>query len=253
MQVRVSLVPLLFLSCFNPETTKQNSHCDKIWESKDELEKGHRLKVIKDKGRVVGYIDEEYADNIFPFQNQPQQTKIPDVHGNIKSDEKKTRIQNQTIRHENGEKPSRGVCDQKKVFIKEDVDVETKLPDLSKLNFYFSDLKHPTKSPKFGSFKINLKNTNEGLLSDSFFEKLICKVDIIEGDDVTITNWKGDLNINNQKLTAIKRSFPNDNTMSVKFTLNKSTSAKIKISFYVEGNPEKILVVKNGKEETLNL
>lgn len=271
------LFPLLFLSCFPTESRKQITHYDKMWETIDNLKKERSFKVIKDKDRVVGYIDDEYVDKIFsqnksiqqPHPTNERQQNIhqqPHIHQptSIRADKEKTTKPKQTTINTDkvgsSEKNSKEQIQAPK-FPPEKAPVEDKVLkekkvviDVNKLNFYFSDLKiSSNKTKKLGSFKINFMNTNEIDLPDSFFGKLICKIEVIEGGEVILTNWKGDLNINNQKLTSIKRTFSTDNNVSIKFSLEKTTSAKIKISFLVEGNPEKILVIKNGEEETLKL
>lgn len=269
------LFPLLFLSCFPTESRKQITHYDKMWETIDNLKKERSFKVIKDKDRVVGYIDDEYVDKIFsqnksiqqPHPTNERQQNIhqqPHIHQptSIRADKEKTTKQTtiNTDKVGSSEKNSKEQIQAPK-FLPEKAPVEDKVSkekkvviDVNKLNFYFSDLKiSSNKTKKLGSFKINFMNTNKVDLPNSFFGKLICKIEVIEGGEVILTNWKGDLNINNQKLTSIKRTFSTDNNVSIKFSLEKTTSAKIKISFLVEGNPEKILVVKNGNEEILKL
>ena len=246
---------LLFFSCSNTKPRKPIANYDKMWGSIDKLKKQRSFKVIKDKDRVVGYVDEEYVDKIFPPYTENVQTTIPDV--------KKEKKQNTLVKYDNVESPKKNSTKQpqtpklpqKNVPIIKKITEDKKIEiDFNKLNFYVSDFKLlSNKMKKSGSFKLNLKNTNEVDLPDNFFEKLICKIEVLEGGEVLLTNWGGGLNINNQKLTSIKRTFSNDNNVSIKFSLKKDSSAKIKISFLVEGDPEKILVVKNGKEETLNL
>ena len=270
------LFPLSFLSCFPTESRKQITHYDKMWETIDNLKKERSFKIIKDKDRVVGYIDDEYVDKIFSQnksiqqphstnerqQNIHQQPHSETIHQStsIRADkEKTTKPKQTTINTDKVESPKEQI--QAPKFLPEKAPVEDKVSkekkvviDVNKLNFYFSDLKTSSnKTKKLGSFKINFTHTNEVDLPDSFFGKLICKIEVIEGGEVILTNWKGDLNINNQKLTSIKRTFSTDNNVSIKFSLEKMKSAKIKISFLIEGTPDKILVVKNGKEETLNL
>ena len=271
------LFPLSFLSCFPTESRQQIAHYDKMWETIDNLKKERSFKIIKDKDRVVGYIDDEYVDKIFshnksiqqPHPTNEKQQNIYQHHSetihqptSIRTDKEKTTKQTtiNTDKVGSSEKNSKEQIQAPK-FLPEKASVEDKVSkekkvviDVNKLNFYFSDLKissHKTK--KIGSFKINFMNTNEVDLPNSFFAKLICKIEVIEGGEVILTNWKGDLNINNQKLTSIKRTFSTDNNVSIKFSLEKMKSAKIKISFLIEGPSDTILVVKNGKEETLNL
>lgn len=269
------LFPLSFLSCFPTESRKQIAHYDKMWETIDNLKKKRSFKVIKDKDQVVGYIDDEYVDKIFSQnksiqqphptnerqQNSHQQPHSETIHQptSIRADKEKATTIN-TDKVGSSVKNSKEQIQAPK-FLPEKAPVEDKVSkekkvviDVNKLNFYFSDLKISSNTTKkCGSFKINFMHTNEVYLSDSFFGKLICKIEVIEGGEVILTNWKGDLNINNQKLTSIKRTFSTDNHVSIKFSLEKMKSAKIKISFLIEGTPDKILVVKNGEEETLNL
>jgi hypothetical protein len=272
------LFPLSFLSCFPTESRQQIAHYDKMWETIDNLKKERSFKVIKDKDRVVGYIDDEYVDKIFSQnksiqhphpknerqQNIHQQPHSETIHQptSIRAAKEKTTKQTtiNTDKVGSSEKNSKEQIQAPK-FLPEKAPVEDKVSkekkvviDVNKLNFYFSDLKISSNTTKkCGSFKINFINTNEVDLPDSFFGKLICKIEVIEGGEVILMNRKGDLNINNQKLTSIKRTFSTDNNVSIKFSLEKMKSAKIKISFLIEGTSDKILVVKNGKEETLNL
>lgn len=272
------LFPLSFLSCFPTESRKQIAHYDKIWETIDNLKKKRSFKVIKDKDQVVGYIDDEYVDKIFSQnksiqqphptnerqQNSHQQPHSETIHQptSIRADKEKTTKQTtiNTDKVGSSEKNSKEQIQAPK-FLPEKAPVEDKVSkekkvviDVNKLNFYFSDLKISSNTTKkCGSFKINFMNTNEVDLPNSFFAKLICKIEVIEGGDVILRNRQGGLNINNQKLTSIKRTFSTDNHVSIKFSLEKMKSAKIKISFLIEGTPDKILVVKNGEEETLNL
>ena len=271
------LFPLSFLSCFPTESRKQIAHYDKKWETIDNLKKERSFKVIKDKDRVVGYIDDEYVDKIFshnksiqqPHPTNEKQQNIYQHHSetihqptSIRAAKEKTTKQTtiNTDKVGSSEKNSKEQIQAPK-FLPEKAPVEDKVSkekkvviDVNKLNFYFSDLKISSNTTKkCGSFKINFMHINEVDLPDSFFGKLICKIEVIEGGEVILTNWKGDLNINNQKLTSIKRTFSTDNNVSIKFSLEKMKSAKIKISFLIEGPSDTILVVKNGKEETLNL
>ena len=271
------LFPLSFLSCFPTESRKQIAHYDKMWETIDNLKKERSFKIIKDKDRVVGYIDDEYVDKIFshnksiqqPHPTNEKQQNIYQHHSktihqptSIRTDKEKTTKQTTINTDKVGssvknskEQIQAPKCLPEKAPVEDKVSKEKKVViDVNKLNFYFSDLKISSNTTKkCGSFKINFMNTNEVDLPDSFFGKLICKIEVIEGGEVILTNWKGDLNINNQKLTSIKRTFSTDNNVSIKFSLEKMKSAKIKISFLIEGTPDKILVVKNGEEETLNL
>ena len=274
------LFPLSFLSCFPTESRQQIAHYDKMWETIDNLKKERSFKIIKDKDRVVGYIDDEYVEKIFSHnksiqQPHPTNERQQNIHQqphsvqpnlleptSIRTDKEKTTKQTTINTDKVGssvknskEQIQAPKCLPEKAPVEDKVSKEKKVViDVNKLNFYFSDLKTSSnKTKKCGSFKINFINTNEVDLPDSFFGKLICKIEVIEGGEVILTNWKGDLNINNQKLTSIKRTFSTDNNVSIKFSLEKMKSAKIKISFLIEGPSDTILVVKNGKEETLNL
>ncbi len=256
---------LLFFSCSNTKPRKPIANYDKMWGSIDKLKKQRSFKVIKDKDRVVGYVDDEYVDKIFPQNKSIQQPHSETFHQptSIRADKKMTKSKQTTINTDKVENSVKNSKEQiqapkslpEKTPVKNKVSEEKKIEiDFNKLNFYVSDFKSlSSKMKKSGSFKLNLKNTNEVDLPDNFFEKLICKVEVLEGGEVLLTNWKGGLNINNQKLISIKRTFSIDNNVSIKFSLKKDSSAKIKISFIVEGDPEKKIIVKNGLTEVLNL
>jgi len=265
------------LSCFDPKPPKSIPHCDKIWQSRDKIKKEKNFRVIKDKEHIIGYIDEEYVDKIFspkknphpqseivkPLKKEESITKTLEEKNQVKdfaeklepiikknteeSQEPVEEIKNikSPIKKSSGEEV-KSDSPQKKTSIKKDVEI-----DFSKLNFYFSDLKSSQKQgKKVGSFKINLDNTNETKVSNNFWGKLICKVEIVGGDEVVLTNWQN-MDVRDQSLLAIKKTFGQDNNVSLKFSLEKSV--KVKVSFCYEGDPEKKLVVKNGGDEFLEL
>jgi hypothetical protein len=72
MKILKLLLTFFFLSCFDPEKNSDNKveHYTEIWKSWDKIKKVHSFRVIKINGRVVGYIDEDYAHI---FKNKEQQ------------------------------------------------------------------------------------------------------------------------------------------------------------------------------------
>jgi hypothetical protein len=69
----------------------------------------------------------------------------------------------------------------------------------------------------------------------------MCKIEILEVDggeknDIKITNWKGDVELDGANILDIKKSFSSDLKFSYKCTFSKGVkSAKFNISFTYEG------------------
>lgn len=281
--LKLSLV-FFFFSCFTPDKNgnDKTKPYAKIWESQDKIKKVRSFKVIKDQERIVGYIDEEYADKIFNLENkneslpetkneentetkpslQPESAK---VETNLEKSEQQTAtppnfttfstkappIKNPTSKNVSTPKKSPKPI-QPKVQANAKTSTTNKNEiDFSKLNFYYSELKLAAKSKTSGSFKINLTNNSGQNLSESFFKKLICRVEVIEGDDakILLTNFKGQTYIDGQSLWAIKNSFHKDLNAVIKFSLLGIASAKVKISFHFNDDPTKVCVVKKNNED----